>query len=438
MPPKAAGKADAGKKKAAEDKTFGMKNKNKSKAVQQYIKQIAPEQQSKEDARRRKEKEDRENERIAQAERDAVFKPVISQTKAPVGADPKSVVCAFFKEGKCTKGGKCKFSHDLSLERKAARINVYADRREDIYKDQASLEAAIKDREGGNGKRCATEIICKHFVDAVERRQYGWIWTCPNGGDKCQYRHALPPGFKLKSELEAEKLLAADDGPSIEDEIEAQRAALRVRTPLTYEVFLAWRERKKREAAEKDEQALRDAKEARAKGKAVTLSGKALFTFDPSLFAGDDAGGGGGGDDELLLAYRKKRAQDGSDDEDDGDEAYGRAAARPLYDAAAQNEPHEEAEDEGGGEGGGSEAEEWFCDGCEGDILTAFRYDCPECEDEFCYCEACHADPAKPHAHAMVRVPRHRPHASSERGRAGAGAPDAAVDESLFDDDEAE
>jgi len=28
----------------------------------------------------------------------------------------------------------------------------------------------------------------------VENCKYGWFWTCPNGGDACMYRHALPPG----------------------------------------------------------------------------------------------------------------------------------------------------------------------------------------------------------------------------------------------------
>lgn len=51
------------------------------------------------------------------------------------GADPKSVVCAFFKQGQCTKGDKCKFSHDLSLERKCEKRSVYIDARdEDLEK----------------------------------------------------------------------------------------------------------------------------------------------------------------------------------------------------------------------------------------------------------------------------------------------------------------
>ena len=47
------------------------------------------------------------------------------------GADPKSVLCAFFKQGQCSKGAKCKFSHDLNMERKGEKRNIYEDTRED-------------------------------------------------------------------------------------------------------------------------------------------------------------------------------------------------------------------------------------------------------------------------------------------------------------------
>ena len=75
-------------------------------------------------------------------EMNELFKPVIKQVKVPLGtwdsdgwlsnptsssltrvcvpvrrrsftgADMKSVVCEFYKAGTCTKGSKCKFSHD--------------------------------------------------------------------------------------------------------------------------------------------------------------------------------------------------------------------------------------------------------------------------------------------------------------------------------------
>ncbi len=48
-----------------------------------------------------------------------------------IGADPKSVLCAFFKQGTCKKGDKCKFSHDLTIERKAEKRSLYCDMRED-------------------------------------------------------------------------------------------------------------------------------------------------------------------------------------------------------------------------------------------------------------------------------------------------------------------
>lgn len=50
-----------------------------------------------------------------------------------VGVDPKSILCQFFKAGVCEKGSKCKFSHDPNVERRAEKINLYADlRREKV------------------------------------------------------------------------------------------------------------------------------------------------------------------------------------------------------------------------------------------------------------------------------------------------------------------
>lgn len=63
--------------------------------------------------------------------------------------------------------------------------------------------------------------VCKYFLDAVEKKQYGWFWECPNGGKNCHYRHALPPGYVLKSQMKA--LLEEEaEKVSIEEEIENQ------------------------------------------------------------------------------------------------------------------------------------------------------------------------------------------------------------------------
>ena len=56
-----------------------------------------------------------------------------------LGADPKSVVCAFFKQGQCQKGDKCKFSHDLNLNRKGEKRSVYTDGKEGEAEGKHSL-----------------------------------------------------------------------------------------------------------------------------------------------------------------------------------------------------------------------------------------------------------------------------------------------------------
>ena len=45
-----------------------------------------------------------------------------------------------------------------------------------------------------------TAIVCNLFLDAVEKSQYGWFWKCPDG-PTCKYRHKLPPGYVMKSQL---------------------------------------------------------------------------------------------------------------------------------------------------------------------------------------------------------------------------------------------
>ena len=61
------------------------------------------------------------------------------QQKISSGADPKSVLCLFFKQGQCTKGDKCKFSHDLSLEGKAEKRSMYVDARDEMEDGEKEL-----------------------------------------------------------------------------------------------------------------------------------------------------------------------------------------------------------------------------------------------------------------------------------------------------------
>ncbi|EDO42913.1 predicted protein, partial [Nematostella vectensis] len=238
-----------------------------------------------------------------------LFKPVITQ-KVSAGADPRSVLCAFFKQGQCGKGDKCKFSHDLNMERKGEKRSLYVDQRdaEDDLKndtmdkwDQQKLEEVIEKKHGAKEKTMPkTEIVCKYFLEAVEKNLYGWFWSCPNGG-KCIYRHALPPGYVLKKKQEKED--SEKDEISIEELIETERTRLGTNlTRVTLETFLAWKQRKikeKKDTYEKEQAQKKDAfKSGRIIGK---VSGRDVFTFRPELVDEDD--------DEVtedFSIYRKK------------------------------------------------------------------------------------------------------------------------------------
>lgn len=54
--------------------------------------------------------------------------------------------------------------------------------------DQATLERVVDQKHGAEKAIPKTDIVCKFFLEAIEKNQYGWFWECPNGGAKCHYR----------------------------------------------------------------------------------------------------------------------------------------------------------------------------------------------------------------------------------------------------------
>ncbi|XP_021888661.1 zinc finger CCCH domain-containing protein 11 [Carica papaya] len=286
MPPKVQSKADLAKKqKIVEDKTFGLKNKNKSKNVQKYVQNLKQSVQPKPDSTKVAVKKKKEEEKAREKELNDLFKVAISQPKVPVGVDPKSIVCEFYKAGQCTKGFKCKFSHDLNVQRKGEKIDIYSDKRDQDKEtmedwDQETLEKVVESKKTEYNQNRPTDIVCKYFLEAVEKKQYGWFWDCPNGGKDCHYRHALPPGYVLKSQMKALLEEEAEKVP-VEEEIENQRAKLTKSTPMTPQLFMEWKKKKMEEreaglAAQQAERAKND-----------RMSGRELFLSDASLFVDD-------------------------------------------------------------------------------------------------------------------------------------------------------
>lgn len=337
MPPKQQASkktVEKAKAKVVEDKTFGLKNKKGAKN-QKFIAQVQNQVQNagksaREIAKMQEEKEKRKEEKKqTEAELLTLFKPVISQQVLAAGTDPKSVLCMYFKQGSCTKGAKCKFSHDLTIERKAEKRSLYDDVRENANKenetmanwDQEQLAEVVEKRHGEeNSKKNATQIVCKYFLEAVENNTYGWFWSCQNGS-ACQYRHALPPGFMLKRER---KLL--DDQKetiSLEDLIESERAALGSNvTKVTLDSFLAW---KKRKVEEKKQQLVKDEEKKRTDfvkhGRLLGLSGREMFTFNPDLIANDDE------DADNDIDYLHRSDDEEEDDGEGNQEINGQASA---------------------------------------------------------------------------------------------------------------
>uniref|UniRef100_A0A7S1TF65 ZC3H15/TMA46 family C-terminal domain-containing protein n=1 Tax=Compsopogon caeruleus TaxID=31354 RepID=A0A7S1TF65_9RHOD len=257
MPPKAAQKKV---EKIVEDKTFGLKNKNKSKKVQQYVAQVQ------------------------------------KQAKQQVGGNkPRRVTDAEEAEKKTSK--------KAMLAARMAELDM--------------VLKPVKEKDKSEEARLAEE----------ERRR--------------------------QEEEEAERLRILS--LPVEEQIEAERERLKVRTPVTLELFMQWKEEKRRKREEEEkrrrEAALKGlSKVERARG--TGLSGRELFAVNKQVFVDDEAA-----DDtkyEVPIDYIDESDEDpsqpGFDTDDDGVEDVARRTT--ALDVDDETEPGEgDAEEEEGAAG---------------------------------------------------------------------------------------
>jgi len=222
------------------------------------------------------------------------------------------VLCAFYKAGHCEKGTKCKFSHDLNVGRKVEKKNLYEDSRQEKLEDtmetwdEEKLRSVVLSKAGN--PRNTTDIVCKHFIQAIESQKFGWFWECPSG-ENCQYRHALPPGFVLKSQKKAAEEAARANVISLEEFLEVERHKLGSNlTPVTPETFSVWK-KTRLDKKEVEQEALKKAKELQSSaGKSSGMSGRDLFQYNPEWFKDEEDGDAS--DDWDLTQYRREQEED--------------------------------------------------------------------------------------------------------------------------------
>lgn len=283
MPPKN-NKADRAKKdKIVEDKTFGLKNKKKSKTVQKYIQQVTKNVKGDSMDQAERLKQEKKNAKIAKMQADeelrALFGEALDKGKKTMGANKKATAKA---------------------QADALKKDDGADSKAKLMKDYPFIADEML---------AATGMLNDLSPEELDKELASFLKTG-------------------KSEV-----------LTLEQVIELQRAKMRAEgtcgTPVTEESLAAWKarraEKRRLEATAKVEAELR--KKKGGKGLSV-LSGKELFAYNQSLFV----------DDDDADAEEYERTSD-AEDEDEGGGADG-AGDREKASRAAAEDSDTDSEDD--------------------------------------------------------------------------------------------
>ncbi|OAG31866.1 hypothetical protein NEDG_00341 [Nematocida displodere] len=246
-------------KKLVEEQMFGMKNKGKSSK----LKKLASTLEASYTKGKGKKAEEAQEE---------VYEVYEILQKAPTGVDPMGVLCINFKNGVCSKGEQCKFSHEANAEKRQMLLL----QKTAATAQQEGRDAKDKDAKDKDPKE---EKICKFYIDALKTGKHNPKWVCPNG-HACLGKHSPPEGYTLKE----------DEGPgiTIEEYIENERNKLPdVQTPMTEELFFKWKiEKAFQKSKEQEEQ--EKIKEGNIRLGKIVPTGKDLFVYKPDLCVDDD------------------------------------------------------------------------------------------------------------------------------------------------------
>lgn len=171
-------------KKEIEDKTFGMKNKKKSREVKKAIERINVQP------------------KVNKKQEEEI---TLVQPRAPIGVDPKTIPCVYYLNKLCTKGDKCKYGHEKKKQ------EVVDDKKEEAPK---------------------SKLVCRFLIDAINNNELMTNWKCPD--PSCKDIHKLTE--------------VGDVEISLEEFIELKRQSVDVNyKTLTEETFNEWKIKKKKE-----------------------------------------------------------------------------------------------------------------------------------------------------------------------------------------------
>jgi len=280
----------AASEKMVVDKTFGMKNKNKSKKVQKFIAQV--------------------NHAAANK-----FVDKKEEKKKNAAKDRK----------------QAKKDHDAEI---AALFDVVPDKKKKkkaFDDDDAPAEAEEEELDIDN----VEAFLAKMGIEAPK----------PEGRRKLA-RQRRDASANAAEDRRLQRL-ADRDGKSVEEKLELVRKQLALDVPVNKDTFLEWKKGRDARRKQDDEEAEAKAKKQTKRGGKSLLSGRQLFEFHEDIFVDDAAAGG---KDQYALEFEDAEAAtvalEGGDPTMVGADGEGAAAEGDEAPASNSTAPAEVAIDE--------------------------------------------------------------------------------------------
>mmetsp|Transcript_6920 Transcript_6920/g.8370 ORF Transcript_6920/g.8370 Transcript_6920/m.8370 type:complete len:388 (+) Transcript_6920:177-1340(+) len=313
--------------KIVEDKTFGLKNKNKSKKVQKYIQQVNNQAKGQRntqafaEAQAKRRKAEREAKKQAEKEMFALLGDAYQPKKKDMSKKSRAKLKEKEKAEKEKAAAKKKeqqerdFSIPIVTLKDVFQLDskVVVERVCGIMEHKDNLASKTHDGQPCIFIRISDGSTLKPFPVMIVGETPTTFELKVDTAVDIRGAVAMVRGDKVVLELTKENNatitgcspeltehileikktndeIRAQGGIPIEQLIEEQRAALDTSklTPVTKERFFAWKEKKKKAQEAEWEEKRKAAAKKGGKGLNV-LSGRALFAYDASLFKDDDA-----------------------------------------------------------------------------------------------------------------------------------------------------